>query len=426
MVKLISKPSSIFYLIGLLILSSSVVYSQSISLEECYKLARENYPLIKQRDLIAKSSEYSISNASKAYLPQFSINGQASYQSDVTSIDIKIPGFPEIEAPSKDQYKVYAELNQVLYDGGAISNQKKLLRLSSEVETQRTEVELYKVKERINQLYFGILLIDEQLKQFDLIKSDLNESIKKTTAGISNGTAYQSNLNMLQAELIKTNQRDLENQSTRRSFLKMLSQFIGKDLNEAITLEKPMPQTLANTNNRPELRLFTLQQNQIDQQLKLSNTKNLPKLGLFIQGGYGKPALNVLKNEFEAYYIGGVRLNWNLSNLYTSGNERSIASLNNQLIDTQKEVFLFNTTLNTSQQTEETEKLSQLIKMDEEIVVLKTKVKNTSKVQLENGIITTSDYIRELNAEDQARTNLILHQIQLLQAQYNLKTITGN
>ena len=411
----------------MLCMVNATAQENKFDLNECYKLARENYPLIKQKDLMNLSTAYSVSSANKAYLPQFTINGQASYQSDVTSIDIKIPGFPSIESPSKDQYKIYAELNQVLYDGGATGNQKKLLKLSNEAEKQKTEVELYKIKDRINQLYFGILLIDEQLKQVDLVKSDLNESIKKTNTAITNGTAYQSNLNLLKAELLKSDQRTLEFKSSRKSFISMLSLFIGKDIPESsVFIKSELTIATTNTINRPELNLFTLQQSLLDQQLNLMGTKNLPKASLFLQGGYGKPALNLLKNAFDSYYIGGVRLNWNLSNFYTNKNDHLINGVNKQLIDNQKDVFLFNTNLTVTQQSEESNKLAQLIKLDEEIVSLKSKVTIASKAQLENGIITTSDYLREFNAEDQAKSSLILHQIQLLQSQANLKTISGN
>ncbi len=421
------KYSTIALIFMLVHIKAEAQDAKELTLEDCYRMARENYPLIKQKDLLNLSTSYSVSNANKAYLPQFTINGQASYQSDVTSIDIKIPGFPAIVPPSKDQYKIYAELNQVLYDGGATGNQKKLLKLSNEAENQKTEVELYKIKDRINQLFFGILLIDEQLKQVELIKSDLNESIKKTNIALSNGTAYQSNLNLLKAELLKADQRTLEFKSSRKSFIAMLSLFIAKELPESSVFIKPQPnESILTTIKRPELSLFSLQQSLLDQQLKLNNTKNLPKASLFLQGGYGKPGLNVLKNEFVTYYIGGLRLNWNLSNFYTNKNDHAISGLNKQIIDNQKDIFLFNTQLSITQQSEETNKLSQLIKLDEEILSLKTKIKNASKVQLENGIITTSDYLREFNAEDQAKSNLILHQIQLLQAQSNLKTTTGN
>lgn len=430
MVKLNSKMIRNISLVLVLLFNFSIARTQelnSISLDDCYRMARENYPLIKQKELLNLSTSYSVSNANKAYLPQFTINGQASYQSDVTSIDIKIPGFPTIEPPSKDQYKIYAELNQVLFDGGAISNQKKLIKLSNETDQQKTEVELYKIKERINQLFFGVLLIDEQLKQVELIKSDLNESIKKTTNAITNGTAYPSNLNLLKAELLKSDQRRLEFKSSRKAFITMLSLFIAKDLSESSVFIKPGYIDVNTTAiNRPEVNLFSLQQNMLDQQLKLSGTKNLPKASLFLQGGYGKPALNLLKNEFSTYYIGGVRLNWNLSNFYTNKNDHSITSLNKQIIDNQKDIFLFNTHLSIAQQSEESIKLNQLIKLDEEIVDLKTKVKNASKAQLENGVITASDYLREFNAEDQAKSNLILHQIQLLQAQFTLNTTSGN
>jgi len=413
----------------LIILLMAVVLSaqKSLSLEECYIKARENYPLIKQKEYIEKSSEYKIANIWKGFYPQINLNGQATYQSDVTSLPLTFPGI-NIETLSKDQYKAVAEISQVLYDGGAISSQAKVQKASAEAEQKKVETELLKIKERINQIYFGILLFNEQLIQTDLIKGDLQSSLKKLEAALENGTTLQSNVDVLKAELLKVSQKEIEIKSSKKSFVEMLGLLINQNLDDNLLLqhlEIEINEEVENI-NRPELDLLASQRKQIEEQNGITNAKILPKASLFFQGGYGKPTLNMLKNKFDWYYITGARLSWQISNLYTYGNEMEIAEINLKSIDAQKETFLLNTNLSLKQYKNEIEKLYDLINVDKKIIEIRTTVKETAKAQLENGVITSNDFIRELNAEDQAKQNMAIHKVQLMLAKQNYKLTSGN
>lgn len=416
----------LFFIIGILGLTFSVNAQtiNPITLEECYNLARQNYPLVKQQELIQKSKEYSIENISKAYLPQLAINGQATYQSEVTEIPVKLPN-TIIPALSKDQYKIYAEVNQTVFDGGVKRLQKQSIDADATVDQQKIEVELYKLKERINQLFFGILLANEQLRQTEILKKDIHLGITKTNAAIANGTALKSSADALQAELLKTDQRSIELKSVSRAYRDMLGLFINRPLDENSILEKPIKISAAQTINRPELTLYDTEKKLFDIQNSLIKAKNLPKASLFLQGGYGRPALNMLKNDFNAYYIGGLRLNWSLSGLYTSKKEKALLDIKSKTVDLQKEIFLFNTNITLKKQNAEISKLEELIRSDNDIIQLRTRIKNIALTQLEYGVINSSDYLREVNAEDQAKQIQLLHEIQLLMAQYDQQTTTG-
>ena len=415
-------------LLTLMLLSFDFAKAQAqITLEECYSKARENYPLIKQKEYIAQSKDYSVSNVWKGYFPQITINGQATYQSDVTSIPISLPGI-KTESLTKDQYKAYADVSQVVYDGGIMSSQAGLQKSLADVDDQKLEIELLKVKERVNQIYFGILLLDAQLLQIDFVKNDLNASLSKLNSAFENGTALKSSVDVLKAELLKTNQKEIELNTSRIAFLQMLGLLINQELDESTKLEQPVANNIASEVkiNRPELKLFSSQQRMIDNQDGLTISKILPKASLFFQGGYGKPTLNMLQNEFDWFYITGARLTWSLSNLYSYGNEKEINEINKKNIEAQKETFILNTNIMVKQQIEEIKKLKKLISVDKEIIDLRTSVKEAAKSQLENGVITSSDFIRELNAEDSAKQNLAIHTIQLLLAQYNYYLTIGN
>jgi outer membrane protein TolC len=400
--------------------------TQSLSLQKAYELAEQNYPLIKQRELIKQTSEYSEENLGKGFLPQINLSGHATYQSAVTQVKLPAPGI-FIEPLSKDQYRILGDLNQLIYDGGAIKQQKGIQHLSDEVEQQKIEVELYKLKERINQIFLGVLFLDEQLKQVDLVKSDLNNGITRVEAQVSNGVALRSNLNVLKAESLKADQRAIEIRSSRKGYIDVLSYFINQTLPEDIKLEKPVVtgSVLTNDIQRPELKLYSTQEKLLGGQYKMIVSRNRPKASLFFQGGYGRPSLNLFTNDFDFFYTTGLRLNWSIGGFYTEKREKKIIELNQKSIDIQKEVFLFNTSAQLKQQQSEFDKLQKLIATDNDIIDLRIKVKDAAKAQLENGVITANDYLREVNAEDLARQSLITHQIQLLQAQINYQTISG-
>lgn len=397
-----------------------------LSLQQAYSLAEKNYPLIKQRELITKAKEYTIDNLSTGFLPQLNLSGQATHQSEVTRVKVPLPGV-NIESPSKDQYKVLADVNQLLYDGGSIKQQKNIQDLNEKVELQKIEVELYKLRDRINQLFLGVLYLDEQLKQVDLTRSDLNNGIKRVEAQVSNGTAFRSNLNVLQAELLKADQRAIELMASRKGYIDVLSLFINQSLPENVKLDRPLIEAAVLTNEiqRPELILYSTQEKLLGGQYKLIDSRNRPKTSLFWQGGYGRPGLNFLSNSFDFYYTAGIRLNWNFGGLYTQKKEKRIVELSQKTIELQKETFLLNTNTDLKRQQSEVDKLQKLLATDQAIIDLRVKVKDAAKAQLENGVITANDYLREVNAEDQARQSLITHQIQLLQAQINYQTISG-
>jgi outer membrane protein TolC len=413
--------------ITLLLINQDFIIPQTqLTLEDCYEKARINYPLIKQKDYIEKTKDYSVSNIWNGYFPQITLLAQATYQSDVTEVPMPLPGVV-IERLSKDQYKVAVDVTQTIYDGGVISSQAGLQESISEIDDQKIEIELLKIKERVNQIYLGILLIEAQLNQIDLVINDLNASISKLDAAYANGTATKSDVDVLRAELLKTEQRKIELNSSRISYINMLGLLINESLNESTIFSTPSQiNFLAEEITRPELKLYSAQKNLIENQDGITVSKIIPKANLFFQGGYGKPGLNMFVNDFDWYYITGIRFSWSLSNLYSYGNESEINQLNLQSIDAQTETFLLNTMITTNQQLQEIDKLKKLIEVDKSIIDLRTSVKESAKAKLENGVITSSDYVRDLNAEDNAKQNLEIHKVQLLLAQYNYKITTGN
>ena len=396
-----------------------------ITLEQCYQWSRENYPLIKKQELIKKAEQYTTENALKGWLPQVNITAQATYQNDVTQFPVKLPNV-NVEPLSKDQYKVFADVSQTIYDGGNIRNQKNLAKIQSEVQTIQTEVELDKLKERINQLYFGILQTNKQWTQLQFTKLDIKEGIKKAEAQLKNGVIFRSNLDVLKAELVKIEQKEIELQAIKQNFVQMLSYFIKKNIDENTQLETPEKILLTKNNNRSELKLFDAQKQLLETQRKIINTKNTPKLGAFFQGGYGKPGFNMLKNEFDLFYIGGVRLNIPISGFYTQKNDLALLENQSQEIEIQRENFLFNQNFIEIQQRNDLEKIQNLIDKDNELIELRKNIKTASLAQLENGVINTNDYLREVTAEEQAILTKITHEIQYLLTQYNLKAQLNN
>lgn len=397
-----------------------------LSLQEAYDLAEKNYPVTQQSKLVQQTANLTIENLSRGFLPQVSLSGQATYQSDVTKVNVPVPGF-NLTPPSRDQYKVLADVNQMIYDGGMIRQQKVAATIQADVEDQKVKVELYKLKERVSQVYLGILYLDEQIKQVDLVKADLQTGIKRVEAQVNNGVALRSNLNVLKAEMLKADQRAIELKASKKGLMETLALFLGKELEANTVLEKPVISSFSIDKEitRPELSLFHQQGKLLSQQDNLIKAKNLPKASLFAQGGYGRPGLNMLKNDFAFYYIGGVRLNWSLGNLYTQKKEKELVEVSKKVIDIQKETFLLNTSVQLKQQQSEMEKLQQLIAADNDIIDLRKQVTDAAKAQLENNVITANDYLKEVNAEDQARQLRIAHQLQLLQAQINYQTISG-
>ena len=413
------------------------MHAQSLSIETCQEKAKENYPLVKQYGLIEQTAQYNINNANKGYLPQLSLSAKATYQSAVTQIpsslgDVlsKLTGKPfSFPALPKDQYQAVIEASQVIWDGGVISTQKKITSQSSEVEKQKLEVDLYALKDRVNQLFFGILLLNEQLKQNDILKNDLLTNYNRLNAYKQNGIANQADLDAIKVEQLNADQRESDMISTKKSFVIMLSALTGIVINDQTELSKPLPDLSvlkASSNLRPEIKLFEAQNNLYESQKSLINAGNLPKIGAFVQGGYGQPGLNMFTTGFSPFYIGGIRLSWNISGLYSQKNNVSKLELNKKSVDIQKETFLFNNNLVTQQQQTEIEKIQSTISNDDEIIRLRQNIKKATSAKMENGTASVSDLIRDINTENQAQQLKSLHEIQLLMNLYQLKNNINN
>lgn len=412
---------------GILLLSGqlSALYGQ-ITLQECQQKARANYPLIQQYGLLEKSAAYNLSNAGKGYLPQLSLSAKATYQSEVTEIPIQLPG---VETDMrKDQYQAVLELNQVIWDGGSIKAQKETVKTNSGVENQKLNVDMYTLNDRVNQLFFGILSIDEQLKQNLLLQQELQRNYENIRAYMENGIANQADLDAVKVEQLNTLQHQTELLSAGKSYRQMLSYMTGEGVNDSARLIEPVmeQEILSYEIKRPELSLFEAQHRQASAQQKILQAKNLPKFGLFAQGAYGNPGLNMLKNEFSFYYIAGARLSWNFGNLYTRKNEQRQIEVSQNSINIQQETFLFNTQLDITQESNEIEKMKLLMKRDEEIIRLRNNIKKSAEAKVANGTLTVTELLREITAEDQAKQNKALHKIQWLKAFYDLKNTTNN
>lgn len=407
-------------------LQTSIV--AQLTVEQCQENAKVNYPLVKQYGLIEQTAQYNIDNANKGYLPQLTFSAKGTYQSQVTKLPITIPNVT-IPALSKYQYQAVIEANQVIWDGGAISAQNKSSNINSVVEKQKLEVELYALNDRVNQLYFGILLISEQLKQNNILQTELHTNYNRITNYKVNGMANQSDLDLIKVEQINAKQRESDLISTQKSFYIMLSALTGIAIEDKTVLKKPeinLNSLSKVNNNRPEIGLFEAQNKLIESQKDLIKAANNPKIGAFLQGGFGKPGLNMLTNAFSEFYIGGIRLTWNLSNYYTQKNNINKIEVNKKSIEVQKETFLFNSDLKTKQQQTEIDKLQSTLANDEEIIRLRENIKKAASAKVENGTLTISDLIREINAEDQAKQLKHLHEIQLITSIYQLKYNTNN
>lgn len=400
----------------------------TLTIEECYTLARQNYPLIKQYDLIARTNKYTIENAGKLYLPQLTVSGQASYQSQTINFADVLPDIPGLNPPelSKDQYKIQAELSQQIYDGGVTKFQKAASEANKNVQQQNLEVNLYAIKDRVTQLYFAVLLMEAQLQQNALRKADLQSAADKAQAALDNGVAYRSNVDELKAEIVNADMTATEFRANRKAYLKMLSTFINQPLGDSVRLTYPAAAAAPAAINRPELALYDFQKKSFDVQEQQLRSGYLPKLSAFLQGAYGRPTLNIVENKFGPWWLGGVRLNWSLGSLYSLKNNKQLLEINRQSLDVTKETFLLNTTLSMQQQHQDIEKYADLMEQDDAAITLRSSVRKSAQAQLDNGVITVHEYISQLNAENLAKQSRILHNIQLLQAQYNYKNTSGN
>jgi outer membrane protein TolC len=417
----------IFLIIFLAASFSVQSQDNTISLKDCFKAAYENYPNAKQRDYYKSINELKLENLGINYLPQISFKGQATYQSDVTKLSISLPGIKPPEM-NKDQYKVTMDVKQLLYDGGNISSMKETEKHQVLVDNQKVEVELFSLKPKINDLYFSVLLLQEKKNVNETLKKDLLSRISEMESRIRNEVSAPSNLYILQAQLIQTEEEIQSIEIDRTSTLKMLGELIGVAIPENSKLEVPAVSNLIYDNdfsNRPEYKLFSYQKDQLSAFSNTISTRVIPKLSAFGQAGYGRPGLNMLDNTFQPYYMVGLTVSWNPINWSSDNNEKQIYSVNSKIVDSQKETFDKNLKVSLEKYKSDILKYDELKKKDEELIALRDKIVNSVFSQLQNGTVTSTIYLTELNNKTQAEIMLATHKIQLLQAQINYLTAKG-
>ncbi|MDR0547145.1 MAG: TolC family protein [Dysgonamonadaceae bacterium] len=403
--------------------------SAQITLESCQEKAKSHFPSIRKYNLIEQSKTYSLANAAKAWLPQVQLNARATYQSAVTEIPISLPGL-DIPKLKKDQYQATLDVSQVIWDGGAIRSQQKITQAGAEVERQQLEVELYALEDRVNQLFFGILLLDEQAKQNQLLIDELQRNYNNVSSYIESGVANQAELDAVKVEQLNVKQVQAQIQSSREAFVEMLGIMTGEKLDASSVFQKPETSSAIMLDltliNRPELKLFEAQNRMFDSQKSLIKSSYLPKLGLFVQGGYGRPGLNMLTNEFDWFAIGGIRLSWNFGALYTQKNDFHKIEINKQTVDAQRDVFLYNMNLSATRENQEVKRIQAIMRDDDEIIALRENIRKATEAKTANGAATVTDLMRDLTFENIARQTRAAHEINLLLTIYNLKNITNH
>lgn len=409
----------------LLIFGAGGAAAAQVTLEQCMELARRNYPQIRQLNLIEEAAEYDIANVSKSWLPQLTISGKASYQSDVVEMPFEIPGF-SFDLPH-DQYSVVGELSQTIWDGGTSKSQKELYSAGAEVQKSQLEVSVYSINDRVVQVYLGILLIDAQLRQNDILERSLERNAGQVQACIDNGTAYRADLDMVRVSMLNCEQQKEGLLSDRAAYLEMLERLTGTSL-EGQELVEPdcdaaCPDAAAVT--RPELALYDAQRRQNDAQLRQLDSKILPKFSLSLQGGIGRPGLNMLDSSFQPYYTAGIRMSWDLGALYTRRDEKQKLDVQLRTIESDRETFLFNTGISALQLRSSIDKARRLLEKDGEIIALQESIRAAGEEQYRNGTISMTDLMKRIDDEYDARVAESIHRIQLLMAVYDYKNCVG-
>ncbi|MEZ5083192.1 MAG: TolC family protein [Bacteroidales bacterium] len=413
---------------GWLIFSLQILSQNSITLSACYEKAIANYPLLQQDALLASSNELTLKNLNKNYLPQMNLNGQAHYQSDVTKVPIQdIPVFG-IEPLDKDWYKIMLDVNQVIYDGNATSRQKKLEEVNHEINKQNLEIEQYNLKVRINEIYFSIILLNENKNIIELHHSTLQAKLKEVESGVKNGVILASNQDILFAEILNIEQSLEELEISRNSAISIMNEYTALELNTSTQFILPEVDFYIQEveNNRPEYQLMSIQQKKLEASKHLIGSKNLPRLSAFGQAGYGRPGYDMLKNQFDDFYMIGARLSWRFWDWNHSRKEKEILGLQQNIISTKKETFDKNIRIDLEQKLANINKTEAKISRDKQIIEIRNRIAKASSSQLDNGTITSTEYLTELNSASKAKLDHELHKIELLKAKLDYQTTLGN
>ena len=409
-----------------LIMMATAIQAQT--LEECQLAAEKNYPMIKQYDLISQTTQLTVRNIQKGWLPQIAIAAQATYQSDVTSWPESMKAtFQQLgvnmKGLSKDQYKIGIDLQQTIYDGGTISSMRSIARQEEKVQKAQVETNLYQVRKRVNEMYFSLLLLNEQIKLNDDVKALLLTSEKKLASMLKGGTVATSDFENIRAERLSVEQQNESLKSQQQMLQHLLSTFCGIKVSN---VQKPAPfKTTISMNKQPEMQLF-------DNQLQLSSIKEKalnsqvrPKLGIFAQGFYGYPGLNMFEDMMNRKWslngMVGVKLSWNVGALYSLKNDKAKLRLQREMTENAREIFLFNNQLEEIQQNENIKRYHTMKKTDDEIIMLRTNIRKAAESKLSHGIIDINNLLREINNENAAKIQQTIHDIEMLKEMYNLK-----
>ena len=414
------------FIVAILLILASNTTAQT--LEECQKAAEKNYPLIKQYGLIAQTTELTVSNIQKEWLPKIAVSAQATYQSNVVAWPERIQSIYQqmglaMKGLKKDQYKMAIDLQQTLYDGGTIASKQAIARQEAKVQEAENQTKLYQVHHRVNEMYFALLLLNEQIKLNNNVKSLLLASENKLAAMVKSGTAATSDLDNVKAERLSAEQQYTSLKAEQQMLQHILTTFCGIKVEN---VQKPTPvSTDTLTNNRPELQLFNSKLKLSEAQEKALNTRLHPTLTLFAQGYYGNPGLNLFEDMMKRRWswngIAGLKLTWNLSALYTHRNEKSKLRVQRELIENARQQFLFNNQLDETQQSENVRRFRAIAQRDGEIIALRTAVRKAAESKLAHGIIDVNGLLREINKENAAKTQQAIHEIDMLKAMYDLK-----
>jgi len=404
------------------------------TLDECQQAAERNYPQIRQYGLIERTTQLTMANIRKGWLPQVSAQAQATYQSDVTAwpgeMKAMMSGMGiDLKGLTKDQYRVGVDVQQTIYDGGVISSQQRIVREQGKVQKAQTEVSIYQVRKRVNEMYFGLLMLEEQM----LLNKDLQQLLasneRKLESMTQQGTAAQSDLLSVRAERLKAEQKATELASQRRMLQRMLSAFCGIEVKDVKKPEK-IAILSQHTGQRPELKALDAQIGVLNAQEKALNAALMPKVGVFAQGFYGYPGLNMfedmMRRKWSLNGIIGARVTWNIGALYTRKNDKAKLQLQRDMTENSREVFLFNNNLEQMQQHETIERYRRLMDSDSEIIALRQAVRKAAESKLSHGIIDVSDLLREINQENAACIERSVHEIEMLKEIYDNQYTTNN
>ena len=401
--------------------------NQVVTLDDCYTAAINNYPNIRQLDLNVQMNQLNKQNLQTNYLPSLNLNGQASYQSDVTKVPINVPGI-NIPTIAKDWYALNLDIEQMIYDGGLTNSLKKVEDADLGIAHQKLQIEFYQLKEQINQLYFGIVLLRKTMEILDVLKKNLEVTVAEAEVAYENGSLLGSDVDALRVEYHLALQQIVEKKEDMRALMASLQVLTDLTISSADQLVVPEVKLADNQllNNRPEYLLMGMQQTKLEMLSALTKEKRRPKFMAFGQAGYGRPGYDMLNDHFDSYYKVGARLHWNIWDWNQVRRGVLVLKVQNEIINTQKQSFDQHLKVELESKMAAIRKAEQLITTDEIIVGLQQNVVNTTHVQLKNGTITATHYVIELNKQVKAQLNLEAHKLQLIFSKYQYNIALGN